>query len=656
MASIINLIKQHDISSLASTDELTFIYPFIVSKSIDTNFAESLRSFMMVQYLSQIKLTNAIKVTTSLASTSRDANILKVDPNKFNQQDSGIKLSIQGQDSTPVSLMGIHEDISVDLTKQEFIDKFRNILVNLVKTEPKFKQLNPMITTLVLENLLSIPIIAASKVENISDDVLYWILFAAMGQKIKLDSTDAINRVEAVLRHIPKDSYSELLNPEFIKQIEANNKKGERDDQEIKRLKFIGAVSKSGDISKYVQNIRDPMAQAFYTFEKVLDIGKWDENTGITSSMDTTLSAATIATLGSSQAVITNTNALFASLMSNYVLTLIQSTLHSVASNDEINVSAIITTAANTVIDDTNSLITSLMQGLVNAVQSQTISSSDVLFKTLEKSCKANSQINISNLLTKLSSLSFSVRGDTNALADFSSGVVEVASAMTPLSKMIQGFIDDTLKYTDTNLTGADINSEVLIKSYRDRIESTIIKGFKTDSTFTNKYEHIVSRRFGILTGGNRDASKFISTISSAISEITKFMALYTFYSYFCEYTGELASEVEVKRQGVMSFPNYCLVLPIETLRSIYAVLSARNFSNLVNNPDTFDSELQVAGRVSEFKLVGTVANKLGLRNIMVIDGNTVYYKWMFSNNVQKITKSTLANYVTTQTEFLKAY
>jgi len=667
MPSSFSLIKNHDSGSLTSTDELSFVYPFLVSKSVDAKLKQELRQFMMNQYLSQIKITNAIKVTTQLSNPRAKSNIPKVDTHEFDSHpnQSTVNLNVGGSDIHK-SIFSVTEDISVDLTKQEYIDKFRVMIQHMVKTEPRFQDLDPIVTTLTLENLLTVPVIAASKVLDISNDVLYWVLFAAMGMKVQLTSSANLSKIESALRTIPKDSYSELLDPEFLKTIETLNAQREKDALEVKRVK----VFRSLGVDRYLSMVKGPLDAALMQFKRVLDVDEWDKQTGIKTSIDSTLSASAVSTMGSSQQVLSNAKALFASLLSNHILHTIQSLSQAIISSDEVNISGMITDIANEIIDETDALFNKLLMGMLNAIQSQSVTGSDLLFGLLEKSCKANSRIDAAGIISKLDTASFSIRGDTNQLADYTSEITAVGVSSVPLTNMIAGFINDIVKYSEgQNLTGGDISSDKIIHDYTGKIvyimESNFTKhgiikvasnlpaviGAQSNGSVGN----LISDRFKQLTGSG-DATKFFSNIAQSLSNVATFTSLYGLYSYFCEYTGELAAEVQVKKQGVMAFPNYCLVVPMEMLRPIYAVLSARNFKTLLDDPDKFDTSIQVAGRVSEFKIIGDVSTRLGLKNLIVIDGKTIYYKWMFSGNIQRISISSLSSYNKSQQEFLKAF
>jgi len=654
--SQLNLIKQHDAGSLMSTDELTFVYPFLASKSIDSKITNELRQFMMNQYLSQIKITNAIKVTTQLSNPRREPkDISNLD--RFEKPKVPVATLKLDNSTIDVGLSQINEDVSVDLTKQEYIDKFRNMLVHMVKTEPRFKELNPIVTTLTLENLLTIPMIAASKTIDIANDVLYWVIFAALGQRLPLLSVSNLERIEHALRTIPPDSYSQLMDPNFLETIDKLNAAREKDPAEVARVKTF----KSKNVGKYLQQLGDPLGRGLFAFKKVLDVDTWDQQTGIKTSVDTTLSASAVSTLGSQQQVLSNTNALFSSLLSNHVLHLLQSLTHSIVSSDEINVSGMIIDITQEIIDETNNLVNGLFMGMINAIQSQSIKNSDLLFTLLEKSCKSNSKIDSASIITRLDNTSFSIRGDTTQLADFIQLLTEIGVSASSLSNIVAQLIDEISKFNHSetaNKTGSSIDPIKSINNYEQKINNIIIDKFAQykvlDYLNNNKFQ-VSSNRFAFLTG-NKDASTFFTNVTTSISSIIKFLAIHIFYSYFCEYTGELSAEVEVKRQGVMSFPNYCLVVPIEMLRPIYAVLSAHKFKELIHNDNiNNDNEFSISN-TADFKIVKVISERLGVRNLIVLDGKQIYYKWMFSNNVQRITLSNISSYNKAQDEFLKAY
>jgi len=653
VSSQLELLKKHGPSGLMNTDELIFVYPFMVSSSLD-KYSEMLRNFMMVQYLAQIKISNALHVTSSIAKNSRGGRV-GFNPAESLYQDLGV-----GRMQPPIQPDQIGPD---KYEQQAQIDKFRDMLVSLVKTEPRFSELEPIVTTITMDNLLTIPIIAASKKFKLAEDVLYWILFAAAGQKTKLDNVNGLSKIEAVLRHIPKENFMELLDPELTERA---LKDQHSEDAAHARLMDSG---ESGAL-RYYNSVKDKLGKSIGLFRTVLNVDKWNTETGINSTYDTSLSAASIKTLGSNQVVLTNSSALFASLISNYVMHLLQSVIHAVVSDTEVDVARIISEASSSIISETNSVNSGLLMGMMAGIQTQQVGSSDVLFKQLEQQCKANSQINISALLNNLQSVRFSISGSSRELGRFAEMMVDASAKATPLYEMLVGFIDnasagntpkDYLNAndlvatpenggSDVNLTGMNISTKNLLDNYGKTVSKILNKAFVSAEV------PMKSARFNILVGKD-DPTKFVETTISSMTEVIKFLSVYTFYSYFCEYTGELAAEVEVKRQDVMDFPNYCLTVPIEIMKSIYGALSADNFKKMLENPKSAVPEFQDITTQNLNMVIQVIGDRLGVRNIIVVDdkAKVVYYKWMFSKQVQRINLGTMKSYVSSQRDFIKA-
>jgi len=634
MASQLELLKKHGADGLMNTDELIFIYPFMISSSLD-KYSELLRNFMLVQYLAQIKISNALHVTSSIAKNTGKTNRSGTNPAESLYNDLGIGRMPQ--------MATEPEPVADKFEQQAQIDKFREMLVHMVKTEPRFAELDPTITTITMDNLLTIPIIAASKKFKFAEDILYWVLFAAAGQKIRLDNVNGISRVETVLRHIPKENFMELLDPTLASRAEADK---HSEDAHHARLMASG---ESGAL-RYYNSMRDKLGKALGLFRTVLNIDDWNTETGINSTYDTSISASSISTLGSNQTVLSNSSALFASLISNYVMHLLQSVIHAVVSDVEIDVARIISEASSSIISESNSINSGLLMGMMAGIQTQQVGSSDVLFKQLEQQCKANSQINISQILNNLQSVRFSISGSSGDLGSFAEMMVDASAKSTPLFEMLVGFIDNASAGNTANITGSNINTKDLLDNYGKTINKILNKAFITAKIPTT------SARFGVLTGRNNPA-KFIETTISAMTEIIKFLSVYTFYSYFCEYTGELAAEVEVKRQDVMDFPNYCLTVPIEIMKTIYGALSADNFKRLLEDPKESITDFEDITTQNLNKVVQVIGDRLGVRNIIVVDdkAKVVYYKWMFSKQVQRINLGTLKSYVSSQQDFIKA-
>jgi len=670
MASQLNLLRKHNQGTM-TTDELVFVYPMLISSSLD-RFSGDLRQFMMVQFLAQIKMSNAFNVTSSIVKTKSSSN--GTNPAESLYQNLGVGGRIP-QDRTG------DFQVNDQFAQQQQIDKFKDMLVHLVATEPRFSELDPIVTTLTMDNLLTIPIIAASKKFKLAEDVLYWILFAAAGQNIKLNTESNIPRIEAVLRHIPKQNYLELLDPALVERAMHDQHVEDRQHVNLMAGASIGgdvyvpladgnhkhfkkirdkydaakeALREKPDTAdaahslRYFNSVRDKLGKTLGLFRVVLNSQEWTDESGIESTFDTTLSASSISTLGASQTVVSSSNGLFASLISNYVMHLIQSIMHALVSDTEIDVPRLVGEASKEIIDGSRRVTNMLMMAMMAHIQTQTVNSADALFAQLEKQCKANASINIEDILNQLQVVQFSISGNKQELSQFAELLTNAAAKAAPLSDMLAGFISDA---SAGETIGTKVAIDDVLNIYGREIESTLTAALSDKSIKDG-----LSARFGILTGDRR-AKKFIESMVTSLAIIIKFLTLYTFYSYFCEYVGELNSEVQIKRQDVTSFPNYCLVVPVEIMSVIFGALSAKNFANMLEDPQSFDDNFGEITTQSLTKVIQVLGDRLGVTNIMVVDdkAKTVYYKWSFSRQVQRIAIGTLKSYVHSQKEYIKA-
>jgi hypothetical protein len=220
-----------------------------------------------------------------------------------------------------------------------------------------------------------------------------------------------------------------------------------------------------------------------------------------------------------------------------------------------------------------------------------------------------------------------------------------------------------------------------------------------------------VNNRLRAFLGLNVDLNTYLQQICTALTAISTFMAYYVFFSYLCEFIGEIKAKVDIQKKDALDFPNYCLVIRKEVVEAMYMALAVKNYNDqkaiadynaaekrkdnrlkptkFVQDtiPNTYKTlkagllrELKITPKdnpiieppppvanFTSFKvteteitnMIRTLNTRLNVPNLIVVDDktDTVYYKWMYSGSmVNRLNLSTLNNYIKHQQEVLPGY
>lgn len=145
------------------------------------------------------------------------------------------------------------------------------------------------------------------------------------------------------------------------------------------------------------------------------------------------------------------------------------------------------------------------------------------------------------------------------------------------------------------------------------------------------------------------DLKKFTSVrdeIVALISDYIYFMFMYSLQASLCELVTTLSVSVDTAKNSVLTFPNYLLVIPLESIIAVANAFSAKGWKGMVSG-----SSLGFVRDLSENYVKGVLkflTTKLRVPNIIIIDKNKdeMYYKLMYQSTIQKIKLSSLQSYI----------
>lgn len=637
--------------SLSSENSLVFQYPFMISKSLDKQWSNILRDFFSLQFLSQIKINNVLKTIVNAIPSKVVINSKGINPAERLQQ-SLSKISnteeIRPNIAQAAQNFYSHKDDQQLLTYQHQIDEFRKFIYHQLKIDPLYRNLRPAFSNVTLANNIQMPLILGTKKYDIPDTVLYWIIFIAIGQNLRLDNPSDFTKISRFLKEIPADRYMEFL---YMSKIPMQKR---------------ASSFESRNLTSYINSVNSQVDKFLRHFHIFLNERQWSQEVGIgTTDLDDDISGSSITStafdLTQSSVISLNRRAssLFSGFISQDIIPLLSSAINAIISNVEVDVVDKLDYFTDSIVSSTPSyyddIMNHLKSGLSGLSRSQhSLDTADDLIKIAKEMCKDNSNVDVSRVFDKLHNLYFGVTGSSFDLATF---VEHIELESAKLSSHTKTLISN-LRHISLESPGLDKLFESRIVFFRQSLNTLFLSKSGNDPSIF----HDFSTRFKELTSGQGSPKQFIKLIISSVSEILHFLSLYCFFSYMCEYLHEVHATVQVQKRDAIDFPNFILVLPSYILESIYFVLASRNFSSLFSKDISMD-------KFAEFKMtedkvnriIGALNSRLHIPNIVVVDERSrrIFYKWMYFKSNKAIAQLdfvSVENYIKHQTEVLRIY
>lgn len=660
-AGILTSIRQP--TNMDGRNSLVFVYPMLIDATLDKKYGGLLRDFFTAYFMSSIKQSNVLNITAKVSPSVgtgdrmvNPAESLRDNLSRSSPQTTGIRYAdhLHQQDQRNFA-----SQQQADYQLQ--IDQFRSFIVDQVKIDPKYADLRPLISSLTLENLLTIPMVLGTKSFKVHNGALYWILFMAIGRNLKMNSMASLTRIKEEIRNIPVKNYADLL-------VKGN-------DADMQPAKYI---KDERALVKFVNQVDDQVDVTLRRFDIVLSERNWSDEVGVMGvgegKLSTSSSSAISNTMGIRENLRRRALSLFSSFLGNYVIGLLQSTANSlVASGTEINITKKLQKFAEDVYSHTDITFYNLVDYITVGLGDQTTTGgADILINQAQSMCQANTKIDVRLIFNKISGLTVTLTGA--GLAEFVEGLSRESSKLATFSTQLEQNIFDLsgsasgLEKTLKNYKKAIKTETIKFFTHQDQVEVVDHRGRPTGATRTEPAISPPGRitnagrptRFFQLTG-QADETQFLSSIYDGITEIVYFTALYTLFSYMCDYFAEIQADIQTQKRDALDFPNYCLVIPSYMIEGWYAALAAKKFQDLMSD----DPEIVKAAKhninINEkviMRMIMGINERLFVPNLMVIDESKkeVYIKLMFQRQVMKLSLSTLQNYVRHQSDALPGF
>lgn len=602
---VMQMIRQPDNSKLNEGD-LVFIYPIIMDAMLEKQYGNLIRDFVTVAFINRIKRTNILNVVSDAVSPGTVKSGFgsgEINPAQLLKKHLGRAPQDEVQ---PDDILAPSE---IDYAKKgEYegaLSQLREYVKDQIQNDPQYSQLRPVISQVMANNLIPIPLIIGTNMMKVHSSVLFWILFIASGQKIPLDRSSSLDKIKPLLRQIPVDKYETFM----------------------KGTVHPSTMDTPRKLHQTINSIWDQTDKAVnLKFGLVLNEQKWNQEVGV-NSFTAQLTTAMHNTQTSQGAMSRRASTAFKNFIGNEIVGILQSITHAIIPETELNIS---TRLSSFVDKSTNvrSHYDTIYDYIIGG--SSNIDEIEELIKVSTDICKENTEINVNNVMSQLGSLhfgmtgkkrtggfmsKFSVAGNSGELlSEFTEDLVGVGATLASFSKKLEeyirelggeqavqqlseykkGFSTEIRNYfeggwdtAEGGITSTNIDRE------ENRPDQDIINMFSgRNIDHTGGKSLFNSKRFQQLTGQLDSSGNLIVGISSSqqtafednmynsLTEIMHFLSVFCFMSFFCDYLREIETEVTVQKRDAVSFPNYVLTIRLEYITRIYWALATRNFEN----------------------------------------------------------------------------
>jgi predicted XRE-type DNA-binding protein len=655
-------LATHPSSMLGLNQSLTFTYPIIIDDSLQ-KYANDIRNFFTLQLISQIKTANLLNITaqatkagitksnTSLKNVADQLNksLIGTSPAAVTTNDIISKLISKNQQDEITSQISKYEYEAKIKTYYEFIGK-------QLKNDPQYNKLNPIISSITVENLIDVPLIVGTKMFTFNTVFTYWLFYLSAGYNLKLNNTRSLEKIKKTISQIPSQKYNEFLT----------------------HLRYRTATPAAptpptqSSLEKLVQNTNSNLNKNIAFLSIVLNETMWNDEIGVNSS--TTAISSAIAknasNLATSQRKAFN---LFASFYSNVISSILISFANLIVSTEETKIADQIKLFTESLFQRVESFYTYLGNVIlsVNNDYETTIDMADNLMKQSLNMCEENTKFDIQYVFANIKSLEFSLTNTTHdAFLIFTQGLSKMASQLTPISRLLFNNL--------YNLSGRDgrvsTQSIDFVSFLVQKIDDFFYEGrdplipkatFGTTITMDIEKQARLIELLGLskpsanttLNNKIRNAIKnYIENLKISLAEITTFLIMYSYFSYYCEYLVEISADIFTTKRDALSFPNYCLVVPSFVIERVFMALAVKNFENDLkeNNTDTAFSNFSIS-ESDTLRMLKFLNERLDIPNIVVIDEQSkkIFYKWMYMKNPVKLNLSNLTSYIESQSKIV---
>jgi hypothetical protein len=250
-------------------------------------------------------------------------------------------------------------------------------------------------------------------------------------------------------------------------------------------------------------------------------------------------------------------------------------------------------------------------------------------------------------------------------VSDFSADLMSLVSQLSSVSsaayKYIEKLLPDNTKNTQQNNTQQNNPKDILrdiIDNKRDMIDAAVVK-LLDDLSYNQQYHTNLMHQmqnsntlYGIV--GQLNSNNLADMVEQLredfrddLVDIIKYFYTYLLCLSVCESFKLYKVKLESHVKNINDWPNFILTIPMDYVNSLYQIIISEKIKKLFTSKDSSSideaiSELREArirlNDESVKRKVESIATRLDIPNIIVVDNNNVIYKYMFAAKSDKTT------------------
>lgn len=637
----------------------------------------SFRDFISVNMLKEIFLSNTLNIitTASYIHPLIDEKGERVEPQNNIQQ---IRFSDSG-----FSLSGPQQDISREQSKYEITQRVQEktaIIKQLLRVDPKLSAFRPYVNMITMTNNIDVPVILGTKAFTVDTQVLTFMFIVAVANRpgLKFSKKNDIDKMFKIIKSTDgKDAYKLLNNLITTRELSI----GERLVDFFKGLligkkrRVLQAKSQRPLPSREEQNLSktEKLIEPIETFSRE-DMLSYDESFEILKGTQSKISDAQTffnfvydpsmlkrkfgidLTQGQVSGAITKVNADLQNVMNSFESNFIKTI--SIYGDSVITSLIYLLFPAGSDVDTLKLREKHLNSSLLSEI-SDFINNN--ISKTIENSLSKKSAELADQKLSELSSLCGDDFSDSDGMLQEISKNLKHMYLTSP--SFDERALDNFLRELDKASRNASTQTTRVTKSLN------ILLGSGTADTIIDKVHSIINEFLNQIVNELRSydvdfsstpAARFLETnninqlIDQAIFSIGKYLVFlfqYNFQIAICRYIKVVETEIKTAKNSVVDYPNYTLVVPVETIMTVATAFAAKRYEDLTERREGIGQISNIIKQINDRYVLGVIryfVNTLEVPNLMVVDkkNNQLYYKLMHQSDVQKINLRTVDTYI----------
>ena len=679
--------------------KLVFIYPLLVDAALN-KYADLVRDFLSVEFISQIKISNGLNITSKLSKLGT----VGIGDNAINP---AVEIRKSFNFSVP-KITDTKSDNDYELYKyQQKINDFAKLFKQQISINPIYSQYSPVVSTIVAdENMLVFPLIVGTKAFPVDSLGIFYILSSSIILDLSLNSLGNFEHIMTFLKN------SDL--PRFTKYFTDTDKADDKRNKYVFGLNSFSTI-RNNNANQNTNKLfkipsQDNIGRILMNFRKVLNLDEWNAESDHLMNKTSTLSADSVPIIqtATQKRHFENAMASFNAYISESIIPIlygmetilgptpthinyqlaVQKFVNAITKNMDRHY---IETAEHIRIklsemppqtDENGNPIYNLSSNI-----SDKFDSTQFRINDLKSICRSN--VEIADTVKKIlyndlvPNLKINAGTDSESISKFADAIVQSAAKLQSMANTIENWAVSAIP-DSMNSSG---NFESKLNSIKELFRTKVNEFFEDGGDYAIYDPNVPLQHFNdrysnfstFFCNQNQNPTEsenkvcsnvlkqVITVIKQAMGDILYFLFIWNFMSYICGYVDEIDIDIEIQKKDVLDFPNYTLIVPIEIFKYLYTYYtSARlkrflktNTTNPNDDPELAKSTQQITStfipNASTIKMMQILNDRLKVPNIVVIDEHKdeMCYQFMFMSRPNKVKLSALGPYIKSQKDII---